>query len=159
MRQALDGILHFDVAGAYRLVAAPPKLEASLGRVRKNVTIATKFGVAPRPWVRPPARSLAPGRAVIARSASHNPGLSTQARGRGVSVAGLLLYRSTGYTGVHAIRSITASRRHLQGRLHRYTSSGRPRVGDRHRWDSRRDARRRRAWLGASVGASGRSRQ
>ncbi len=114
VRQALDeGILHFDTAPMYGLGAAESELAAALGRDRERVTIATKFGIEPRWWVRTLSRVQAPARAIVARSQGLKAGLQAQATGPGVGVAGSLLYRSTGYTGSAAKVSITSSLRRL----------------------------------------------
>lgn len=108
-----SGIRHFDVAPMYGLGLGESELGYfSRGR-RGNMTIATKFGIAPSLVGRLAGAVQGP----VRWSLSRRPDLSRQARERAAGPSsgrgGALLYRSTGYDAVAARRGIEASLREL----------------------------------------------
>jgi D-threo-aldose 1-dehydrogenase len=112
---ALDhGITHFDAAPMYGLGIA----ESELGRFargrRDQISIATKFGIAPTLAAQGLARVQGPVRRVLAASPALRRRARSEAAGPSSGGAGSLLYRSTGFDTAGARASLERSLKRLR---------------------------------------------
>ncbi|PVZ04594.1 D-threo-aldose 1-dehydrogenase [Actinomycetospora cinnamomea] len=107
------GVRHFDTAPMYGLGLA----ESELGRFargrRDQLTIATKFGIAPTRTGRALGRVQGPIRRLLAAAPALRERARSSATGPGVGPAGSLLYERSGYDAAAARRSLEASLRAL----------------------------------------------
>ena len=107
------GIHHFDVAPMYGLGRAEAEVGRFARRRRDDVTLATKFGIAPTAF----ARAVARGQGPVRRMLEALPALRQQVRERAAGPAsgrlGHMLYSAGGYDRAAARESLARSLRAL----------------------------------------------
>lgn len=108
------GIRHFDVAPMYGLGLAETELAAFLRSKRSDVTVTTKFGIAPTRLTRSAASLQGPIRGLLAKKGAVQAGLKKAGRGPGSGYLGRLLYSACGYDRRSAQLALDRSLRALR---------------------------------------------
>jgi D-threo-aldose 1-dehydrogenase len=108
------GIRHFDVAPMYGLGLAEAELAPFLRQRRAEVTITTKFGIAPTLLARGVGTFQGPLRAFLATQPNAKTGLKKSGRDPHSGSFGRLLYYSSGYSRKSAQLSLERSLQSLK---------------------------------------------
>jgi D-threo-aldose 1-dehydrogenase len=108
------GVRHFDVAPMYGLGLAETELAPFLKGRRADVTVTTKFGIAPTLLAKGVGRVQKPVRAALAKRPVITEELKTAGQGPRSGLVGRLLYVSPGYHRRSAQMSLDRSLKELQ---------------------------------------------
>jgi D-threo-aldose 1-dehydrogenase len=107
------GVRHFDVAPMYGFGLSESELGRFAKRRRRDITIATKFGIRPTTAAKTLARAQGPARRVLEASPALRRQAKSKAAGPSTGRLGPLLYSAEGYDSAGVKKSLERSLRAL----------------------------------------------